>query len=178
MGRIVEAEDRIRIQRTWLRGRETGRFAVLLDFAAGGTSFSHTLPVSTVFQGELSFYPAAQPLRAIIKNRSACPSFSPKFDTLASAHRAYRQTFARFPSMLRFPMLLGNVTAEYLHPAFRIRDDEGKQVPLRVTPVSGWKLLAIGGGVPVPLFGEWDGSALRPLTVWQEGVPITLEEST
>ena len=32
----------------------------------------------------------------------------------------------------------------------------------------GWLLLALTGGQPVNLFGEWDGDALLALSAWQE----------
>jgi hypothetical protein len=44
---------------------------------------------------------------------------------------------------------------------FQIRDREGLALPL----VRGdhWKLVALSGGRPLDLAGEWDGAALRPL---------------
>jgi hypothetical protein len=44
-----------------------------------------------------------------------------------------------------------------------------------VLPISpafdrGWHLLALSGGHPVTLFGEWDGDQFLPMSVWVEDV--------
>jgi hypothetical protein len=44
-----------------------------------------------------------------------------------------------------------------------VRDGSGKGLPLAES--RPWKLLALSGGHPVDLAGEWDGEALRPLAV-------------
>ena len=51
----------------------------------------------------------------------------------------------------------------------------GERLPLRIGADALWPLLALGGGRPLALFGEWDGQALRPLAArgadgdWQLG---------
>ena len=51
--------------------------------------------------------------------------------------------------------------------------------PIESLPVSfgfrdRFRLLAVSGGAPAPLFGEWDGESLRPLTVWGEAGAVSL----
>ena len=77
VGRRLTEDDRLRVQRTWLWGRETRRGALLLHFAPAGTVRSETKPVDptfvpgTAFDGTLVFFPSAAPLRAIVKERAA-----------------------------------------------------------------------------------------------------------
>ena len=62
-------QDRIRARRTWLRGRETGRDALLLSFAAAGQALDDSLIVGTDADADLVFYPGAVPLRAVVLAR-------------------------------------------------------------------------------------------------------------
>ena len=62
-------QDRIRTRRTWLRGRKTGRDALLLSFAAAGQPLDDSLAVGTETDADLVFYPGAVPLRAVVLAR-------------------------------------------------------------------------------------------------------------
>jgi hypothetical protein len=51
---------------------------------------------------------------------------------------------------------------------------EGRALLLVMGDADPWKLLAASGGRPCHLMGEWDGHALKPLTVWADDVPAPL----
>jgi hypothetical protein len=61
--------------------------------------------------------------------------------------------------------------------AFRLLDEEGRELPLRGLPQNLWKLVAVSGGAPLAIFGEWDGSGLRPMTAWSERGAVILESA-
>ena len=61
--------DRIRTRRTWLRGRRTGRAALVLSFAAAGQPLDDSLAVGTEIDADLAFYPGAVALRALVAVR-------------------------------------------------------------------------------------------------------------
>ena len=50
-----------------------------------------------------------------------------------------------------------------------VRDTAGQVLALSPRFARGWHLLALSGGHPLGLFGEWDGAVLRPLGVWAAG---------
>jgi hypothetical protein len=56
----------------------------------------------------------------------------------------------------------------------QIRDSAGHSLPISHRFRDRWRLLAVSGGGAVPLFGEWDGEAITPLTVWGEGGAVSL----
>jgi hypothetical protein len=49
-------------------------------------------------------------------------------------------------------------------------------VALRLAGSDHWKLLAISGGAPVDLAGEWDGDMVLPLGVVADGAYSRLQE--
>lgn len=62
------AQDLLTTRRVWLQGR-AGRPALVLSFAAPGTSLDTSLVVGTEVDAELAFYPGSQPLRALVAER-------------------------------------------------------------------------------------------------------------
>jgi hypothetical protein len=71
LGRRDESRDRVRTRRTWLRGSETGRTALVLSFAANGETLDDSLRVGTHLTTELAFYPGAAALRALVLEPAA-----------------------------------------------------------------------------------------------------------
>jgi hypothetical protein len=58
-----------------------------------------------------------------------------------------------------------------------LRDEKGKSVPLSRRFTAAWPLFAVSGGLPVTVFGEWDGHALLPLSAIAGGRFISLGSS-
>jgi hypothetical protein len=171
-GQRTFEEDKLRVQRTWLRGEESGKDAALLDFAAPGQALKSSLPAGTVIEAELVYYPSNYPLRAAIKERHSAPTPRASARGYTSAESfltAYADALARNPWVEVFPALLGEVVPVRRDEAWTVRDTAGRLLPLSPKAAGGWKLMALGGGRPVTLFGEWDGRHLLPLGVWAEG---------
>ena len=61
VGRSVLDGERMRVQRTWLWGEQTRRWALLLDFAVGGQSIVQAVTPGGSFEAVAS-QPAATPL--------------------------------------------------------------------------------------------------------------------
>ena len=72
-GRSDQREDRIEVRRHWLRGEQSGRWALVLSFAAYQQSLDDSLDVGTVFHADLHRYPGPA-LRAIVGVRHAEPA--------------------------------------------------------------------------------------------------------
>ncbi|MDG4831520.1 DUF5691 domain-containing protein [Solwaraspora sp. WMMD1047] len=69
IGQVDDVGDKVASRRTWLHGATTGRYALLLSFAAGGQGFPADVVPGTVVDADLCFYPGSPPLRALIANR-------------------------------------------------------------------------------------------------------------
>jgi hypothetical protein len=182
VGRRVSEEDRLRVQRTWLWGRETRRRALLLHFAPAGAARGEGKPIDptfvpgTAFDGSLVFYPSASPVRAIVKERGAAVAWPPDqgFTTVAEAIRETAGADARMPWIESHGVLLREAIPSTVASTPRVRDAAGGTLPLSHRFRERWRLLAVSGGAAVSLFGEWDGESLLPLTVWGERGAIAL----
>ncbi len=161
-------QDRIRVRRTWLQGRKTGRPALVLGFAAAGQALDDTLAVGTEADADLVFYPGAVPLRAVVlaKHHVAAGS-PPSGDTIAGLLGGYAAALADDPWLDSWPAVLEVTPAR--SPVRAVSDAAGHAVPLHPGAGDGWPLLAISGGRPVTVAGEWTPRGLWPLTAWDEG---------
>ncbi|HET8626417.1 MAG TPA: SWIM zinc finger family protein [Thermomicrobiales bacterium] len=172
LGQRVTIEDRLRTQATWLVGARSGRPALALQFAHGSAPFAQTLAPGTRLDADLVYWPGAYPLRALVRERHGAPAplagplpGPPTIDAFLDGVAA---ATARQPWLDRFPCVLNGVTPLRDDAAgWLMRDRDGAALPL--TPGEHWRLLALGGGRPLDLAGEWDGTALTPLGAWADG---------
>ncbi len=180
VGRRIEEEEKLRVQRTWLVGERSQRAALCLDFAAGNQPLDVSLLPGTAMEAELVFYPSAAPLRALVGTRQK-PEPSGEPAACADFEAAADQTagwLAGDPWLERAPWLVrGCVPGEH-GGRWCLRDATGGIVPLARRLGSPWPLVAACGGAPATVFGECDGHALLPLSVFAEGRFIHLEDGT
>lgn len=169
LGQWVDEDERLRVQRSWLRGQKSAREALILQFSAGGAPFSEVIVPGTTIAGALAFWPGAYPQRAMIARRHGevlpCRSPLPGHDTIAGFLSAVAESLARQPWLERFACSLRNVIP-VPGDTWHVLDGMGEALPLRGT--DHWRLLAISAGAPLDLAGEWDGDRLRPLGAWAE----------
>ncbi|GIH99250.1 SWIM zinc finger family protein [Planobispora takensis] len=85
LGRRDHEQDRLITRRVWLRGRKTGRAALVLSFAPVGHALDASLVTGTVVEADLAFYPGSSPLRAVVAAR---PGSSPLRAVVAARHGA------------------------------------------------------------------------------------------
>ncbi len=73
------------------------------------------------------------------------------------------------PWLERTPWLVRGCIPYQSSEGWQLLDSSGADVPLARRFENPWPLFAISGGVPLTICGEWDGQALRPLSVFAEG---------
>ncbi|HEV2778836.1 MAG TPA: SWIM zinc finger family protein, partial [Actinophytocola sp.] len=174
LGLVDQVDEWLTTRRVWLRGLETGRPALVLSFAAPGRQLDTSLVPGFAVPGELAFYPAAQPLRAVVAEREeAVAAGRPAGDPVDAALAGYAEALAADPWLERWPMLLGSVAPATVDGGWCLVDTDGDALPLRAG-ADPWPLLAVSGGGPVPVAGEWSRAGLLPLSCWDGERPVRL----
>ncbi|MEZ0386374.1 MAG: SWIM zinc finger family protein [Verrucomicrobium sp.] len=178
LGQDFTERERLWERRTWLQGQRSGRFALILDFSHGNRAFEVPLAPGTVSHAELIYYPSSYPLRALL---SGPPTRTTALDSPFAADpdintglRKLATALASNPWLTQFPMSLAQVVPVYrdMGPEERalwyLRDHTGTLLPLPYLsdPLHGWELMAISGGRPVTVFGQWMGATLQLLSCW------------
>jgi hypothetical protein len=174
----TEREAQLTTQQTWLIERETARPAMVLHFAAGAQPLDRTLVVGTEIDAELVYFPAATPLRALVKSRQGVPGTASVLpgSTIGESLDAYAAALASSPWLEAWPMTLRNVIP--VRPderQWQVRDETGAALPIDRRFNKGWELMAISGGSGIDVMGEWDGTILRPLAAVGAGEFVPLK---
>jgi hypothetical protein len=171
VGQTLSEDRQLRVQRSWLLGRQTRRWALIVQFAPGSQPFTEVLPVGMERPGTIVYYPGVSQQRA----------------RLVPAEGGLTDIGDRLPGTDRFEEFLGQCAGQLsrqpwtrgLCGLFRdvtivpgdngwlLRDGAGQGLPL--TRRSPWKLLALTGGQACDLAAEWDGRGLHPLGVSLDG---------
>jgi len=161
-------QERIRTRRVWLRGRRTGRYALVLSFAAAGQSLDDSLTVGSQADADLAFYPAAVPLRALIVTRhDAIQASAPAGGTISGLLTGYAAALGEDPWLDTWPAVLDATPARAPVPC--LADAAGDALPLHPGAGACWPLFALSGGRPLTVAGEWTPRGLWPLTAWDRG---------
>ena len=173
VGQVFTERDRLWERRTWLIGQQCAQPAMLLDFMHGRRDFPIPLAVGTQFKTTLAFYPGTWPLRALLtdpleQTRPLAEPFPALADFAAAlANRA--AALAANPWLLTYPFAIAGVIPVRRGNGWRLRDAQGVEWPLKMTDPEAWRLLAVAGGRPIDLFGEWSDNDLRVLSCWADG---------
>jgi hypothetical protein len=175
LGRQLEEEDKLRVQRTWLWGINSARPALLLDFAAPGQQLQPGPTPGTTIEAELVFYPSATPLRALLREQQRLQGGVPQLRPLPllEAQASYTAALTQNPWLERWPLLLGPVRLARNEQHWSVVDEAGNGLLLHPRFAAAWRYLAASGGEPCSLFGVWDGTTLMPLAM-QQGTELLL----
>lgn len=174
LGQVLDEEERVRVERTWLYGTRCHRQAVLLQFSVAGSPFPEMYPPGCRQEADLLFWPSACPQRARLAARRGeitpiAKQLPGVVDTIDAFLANVAEMLARQPWLERFLCLLHNVTPVCADngAAWYARDESGAVLPLAKGDY--WQLLTLSGGYPVDLVGEWNGEEMFPLGVMADG---------
>lgn len=175
---IIETDNpfvgNLRTRRVWLYGTHTRQIALLLDSSFAGAPYTEFFLVGSTIHATLAYYPAHLPLRAALKQQFTDTPLSyttpqyqhPSFTTFL---QHYAQQIAHSPWLRAYPMLIANTLPITQNNQYHLLDQHQHIIPLQTNPTTAWKLIAISGGHPISVFGEWTGSLLIPLSIVQNG---------
>ncbi|HTU72943.1 MAG TPA: SWIM zinc finger family protein [Trebonia sp.] len=187
-------EATVPTRRVWLRGRSCQRSALLLAFAVNGAWSDPDialLPLGSEIDADVHYYPADPPQRAQLGQRRTAPAAgtqAPEPGDVDGLLAQWAAGLAADPWLTTWPALLtGTPVApavtlapggDDLPPAPRgeswhLVDPAGTAIPLRYSE-SLWTLLAVSGGNPVTVAGEWTPDGLTALTVWHDRQAVAL----
>lgn len=181
--RLIEREGRLLERHVWLQGNETGHTAWLLDYTQGGRGFDSAWLVGQGYRGALHFYRGASPVRAVAVDMQWCtaqmPCQAPAFMTpepcgVAPCLHDLQQRIARNPLGMTQPFwcpdthLLSTSGGQWCMawPDQGTHSAHTARVPVTIDDADAWQLLALGGGIPLTLFGAWEQGRWHILSAW------------
>ncbi|MFE7720663.1 DUF5691 domain-containing protein [Nocardia rhizosphaerihabitans] len=180
LGMRVSEEERLHTRRTWLRARGSGRWAVLIEHSFGTPNFTGEVPVpGHEVDADLHYYPGAAPLRVQWGTRHGAPEPfttvpSTGGTTIDDALDAYAGALSNDPWLRAWPALLAEVVPVLGEHGWQLVDADGVALPLSAG-ARPWRLIAVSGGHPVTVTGEWRADGFDPISVFAAGEVTDLE---
>jgi hypothetical protein len=164
-GRSDTREDRIEVRRTWLRGQASGRWAMVLSFAAYRQALDTSLVPGDAFAADLHRYPGPS-WRAIIGDRlddAVEHPVAPPAGYVDASCAEVGAALAAEPWLDRVPTSLV-ATPAFDGARWVLTDSTGS---IAIAPVAPGlpMLVAASAGEPVTLTVEWTVDGAVPLTV-------------
>lgn len=160
------------VRRLWLQAIESHQNALILDYAFGNTGFEQQYVVGSVLEAALAYYPASFAQRAVLKYSSLIDFEVNELPIMAENIDAFLAYYANClnanPWLTHIPVVLADVLPfrdEYDN--YFLQDMNKKILPLanlRARVI--WRLLAMSGGHPITVIGEWNGRSFEALSIW------------
>lgn len=157
-------------RKVWLWGLKTNQWALLLEFSFGAVAYEHNYPLGSTWQGTLAFYSSVYPQRATWVHTEPQPPVEHLIPTVPTLSLddlliRYSQALQQHPWLPNTAVALSKIQVGF-NPRQQLLLFQDQQVlPCAVLPeATQWTLLAISGGHPVDLIGEWDGQVFLPLS--------------
>jgi hypothetical protein len=167
MGGKTGREEKLTYRRTWFRGERSRRFALLLDYTFGDRPFERSWPLGASFSGKIHYYPGSYPQRALFPfpNAGGRPYDGLRgYGKISEMYGNYRRALAANPWLLSYPVYLQGVKLATRHQQYGLVDADGQSLPIHQDFENAYSLLAISGGRPFSIFGEFDGYSFLPLS--------------
>jgi len=179
LGVRIEQEDNLTTRRTWLWGQSTHQPALILDFAYRRQPLDPGPVPGSVIDAELVYYPGSYPLRAVVKSQETVvvsPDQIAGFPSINEAVNAYAAVVAATPWIERWAYPIHGVVPVQLGDGWGLCDQNCQLLPIASDFSRDWELLALSGGHPITVMGEWDGVKFTPLSVLAEGRFVLFQE--
>jgi hypothetical protein len=171
LGQRVEESDNLKTQRIWLWGERTKKNALILNFVYGSQSLDNSFVTGNCIDAELVFFESAYPLRALVKSKNDIKVQIPtiySYSNIREMMPNYAESLSINPWLEQFPVIIDSLIPcqnNYQNNVdWCVYDSNKHQLILKPNFQKGWQLLALSGGYPLKIFGEWDGEYFLPLS--------------
>lgn len=169
-------DERLRNQRTWLRGESSGETVVLLDFAAAGGALRVAHVVGVWIEAPVACFPGAGPRRALLAGDGTVSPPSRELPravgneaTIEAALESIAHMYAANPWADRVPIVLDRVRIVEHRSSWIALDGSGAALPLAFEDEEArLRALARCGPCRTGVFGEWEDGRLWPATLATE----------
>ena len=180
VGRRLDEGIQVMTARTWLLGEASGRIALHLAFGVDEAPPTPIAVPGRSFRATLAFYPSATPLRAVVRPvlvpagevDGLPPGAGESVEAMLGNHA---ERLATNPFLDSWPVLLAAAEPIPVQGGVVLRQAGSAESLPMAAGSTATRLLATSGGHPVAVFGEWDGSQLRPVSAFAEGRFVDLE---
>lgn len=158
LGRSTEQQDQLFVQRNWLFGINSGKYALVLQFYVRAQLPELNLTPGTFVEAELSFYKSICPYRAIVKNigKIMFPKDVKGFENWEMVLKYEKEQYLKSPFITHLPFYVNDVRLTTSESEWFLQDNENSVIRLLINENGLFKMLAVSGGnkFSVSVIGE------------------------
>ncbi len=174
LGRQTERQEDLTIQRDWLYGIQSKRYALILNFAYKNMPIPLVMLPGTGIEAELVFYPGSYPLRAVLKTQGAVVGNLPPVALLQDweeAQNAYAGMLSCLPWAETIPLSISRLVPVKHQARWLLHDTQGRvmEIDKRLDEERIFRLLAYAGGLPLDITLLRSRTTVLPLGIWVSG---------
>ena len=176
LGKQVTEEAQLTIERNWLYGTESGRYALIMQFYVRGAGKGIALTPGTCTVAELVFFNPALSDRALIKiqhnvnNKGTVKGFTGWTDVIdRQVQMSEKNPFAG-----DMPFIVEQVRPVQYQGRWWLQDHERKLVQMNMPDASLWQFMAMSGGHPGTVAVVGRENEYTPLGTWHNKNYIAL----
>jgi hypothetical protein len=168
LGKQTSEEQELTVERYWLAGSASGRYALILQFLARGQNGQLTLTPGFPIQAELVFYPSAVPLRALIKRQMTTQEsrYFTAFQNWTEVILAGTGISSLLPFYGERPYIVESLLPVWFQEKWWLQDQQQQLMPVKEGYTNIWKVLALSGGEPLNMTVTGKENAFEPVGVW------------
>lgn len=168
LGKYTSQEETMTVERYWLFGLQHQKYALLLNFIFPGQASQMTLMAGQAFEGELVYFDAAYPMRALIKAQNEPKDWmmGQGYQNWQEAMKAYATALATNPWTDWFPMLMQNIIPVVAGDKWFLYDRDTHAVGVSQKSENLFVMISASGGRPMDLFVVKKGENFIPLAYW------------
>jgi hypothetical protein len=168
LAKNIDKEEHLAVERNWLYGCGSNRFALVLQFYVRNQLPEINLMPGTFLDAEMVFYKGTNALRALVKEyqviqKNESPPGAATLEAVAVS--ASRQASVN-PFVDQYPMILDEVSLVQQGNQWIFRDASGKGANISHTFKGIWNMLALSGGRKMKVFALGKENEYEPLGVW------------
>jgi hypothetical protein len=170
LGKQVTEDQGITVERYWLFGTTTRKYALILQFLVRGQGAQLSLTPGLFIRAELVFFPSAAPLRALIKRQVQADGVAEgegfaNWEELTAASAA---TTSCLPFTTERPFIVQGLTPIRYGQQWWLQDHRQTIMPVKENFRSIWKVLALSGGQPLNMALIGREKIFEPIGVWHD----------
>jgi hypothetical protein len=162
-------EEKLLVERNWLYGMNTRRYALILQFYVLSQPPAVSLPPGLLVDANLVFYDSMLPLRAIIKeqrNTKKASQLPEGFDNWTAVINRETTGNATYPFADAWPCIVNRVKPIPIQNEWWLQDERQQLMRINGKESTIWNLLAVSGGAPMHMSLIGKENEFEPLGVW------------
>lgn len=169
LSKTMDDDAGISTEKIWLWGSSNKRFALFLNFYAGNQLPQHIYIEGSILNAELVFYPAIQPLRAVLKNQVSQElnfKYIEGYKTMNEVLYQVSNQLSTQPFNPSMPFVLNNMYIVLENQLWYLKDDEHNALLVSNASHECWKVTAISRGETFSCFALYENNQLNIHSIW------------